>query len=274
MAWWRSYGSSSYGYRSKSSWAWKRPTYTKWPEEKTADGWDCHTCGTNNWWSRHSCRGPCDANTETEIGDATAAPPTNLAGDPKALAAMKVLKLQDAIAKLSDDPILAHAKIELEKELLKQQKLAKDTRSTARKIDQKQGWIEREKKRVDSEIKEIAEKQKGLEERQKQLQVEVEELVKLKLELANEGPEEDEGDVDVEMLDSITPEQVAELRKMEEKELGIRRNIGRKRKPEDKTDASIEEMGQWAEEAEAISVQIGKKRQELVESVENKRRKA
>jgi hypothetical protein len=187
---------------------------------------------------------------------------------------MKVLKLQDAIAKLSDDPILAHAKIELEKELLKQQKLAKDTRSTARKIDQKQGWIEREKKRVDSEIKEIAEKQKGLEERQKQLQVEVEELVKLKLELANEGPEEDEGDVDVEMLDSITPEQVAELRKMEEKELGIRRNIGRKRKPEDKTDASIEEMGQWAEEAEAISVQIGKKRQELVESVENKRRKA
>ena len=201
-------------------------------------------------------------------------PPANIAGDPKVVAAVKVMKLQDAIAKLSDDPILAYAKLELEKELQTQQKLAKDTRSTARKIDQKQGWIEREKKRVDAEIKEIAEKQKALEERQKQLQVAVEELIKLKTELATEGPEEEGLEGDVEMLD-ITPEQVAELRKMEEKELGIRRNIGRKRKPEDQAEASAEEMGQWAEEAEAISAQTDKKRKELVASVEaNKRRKA
>ena len=61
---------------------------------------------------------------------------------------------------------------------------------------------------------------------------------------------------------------------MEERELGIRRNVGRRRKPEEQADASPEEVGKWAEEADAISALIGKRRQELVASVEAKRRRA
>jgi hypothetical protein len=207
---------------------------------------------------------------DTGEGMPTWIPPPSMAGDPKVVAAAKVIKLEEAIARLSDDPILAMAKLELERELQKQQKLAKDTRSTAKKIDQKQGWIEREVKRVEVETKHLAEQQKSLEERQKQLQMEIVELAKLKLELTTEAAADDAEEDD---LMEITPEQVAELRKMEERELRIRRNIGRKRKPEEDADASSEEMGQWAEEADAISAQIGKKRQELAKAVEGKRRK-
>ena len=202
-------------------------------------------------------------------------PPNSLAGDPKVVAAAKVMKLEDAIARLSDAPILAPAKAELEKELQKQQKLAKDTRSTARKIDQKQGWIEREVKRVEIETKQLAEQHKKLEDRQKQLQIEIGELAKLKIELSTEGPA-DGDDHDDDVLMELTPEHVAELRKMEERELGIRRKIGKSRAPgaPEGEAASTEEISQWAEEADAISAQIGKRRQDLVNSVEAKRRKA
>jgi hypothetical protein len=275
MAWWSSWQSSAS--RSKASWAWKRQSGAswnkwEWPAEKKDEGWDCKVCSTNNWWSRHSCRGcECDSGSAAKNVEAfsNAGSGDGEAGDPKVVAAAKVMKLEDAIARLGNDPLMATAKLELERELQKQQKLAKDTRSTARKLDQKQGWIERETKRLEAETKQLAEQQKSLEERQKQLQVEIGEMAKLKLELTSEGAA---GEEDVDMV--LSPEQVAELRKMEERELGIRRNIGRRRKPEEQADASLEVMGQWAEEADAISAQIGKRRQELVASEEAKRRKA
>ena len=70
-------------------------------------------------------------------------------------AAAKVVTLEEALEKLGDSPLLATARQELEKELQRQRKLAKDTRSTATKLAQKQGWIERESKRLDEETKRL-----------------------------------------------------------------------------------------------------------------------
>ena len=93
-------------------------------------------------------------------------------------------------------------------------------------------------------------------------------MAKLKLELTREGAEADEA-----MAVELSPEHEAELRKMEERELGIRRNIGRRRRCHAQEEASAEEVGQWSVEADSLSAQIGKRRQELETALENKRRK-
>ena len=93
--------------------------------------------------------------------------------------------------------------------------------------------------------------------RQKQLKVEIEEMTKLRLELSTEGAEpKDDGDVEME----LTPENVAELHKMEERELNMRRNIAKKRKQSTTEEASQEELGQWAADADALTIQIEEKR--------------
>ena len=95
-------------------------------------------------------------------------------GDPKINAAAKAQLLEEALERFGDDPLFATAKLELEKQLSKQRKLAKVTRSTAKKLDQKQSWIERESKRLEIETNRLATKQESLAKRQKQLKLEAE----------------------------------------------------------------------------------------------------
>ena len=61
----------------------------------------------------------------------------------------------------------------------------------------------------------------------------------------------------------LTPESVAQIHKMEERELGIRRNIARKRKQDTAEEASLEMLGQWAKDADALTTQIDEKRRKL-----------
>jgi len=191
-------------------------------------------------------------------------------GDPKVNAAAKVVKLEEALSQLGENPLLAAARKELEKELAKQRNLAKDTRSTAKKLDQKQGWIERESKRLEVETKRLAMEQENLRQRQNQLQAEIEEMAKLRLQLSAEGAEP-KVDTDVEM--QLTPEHVAELRKMEERELIIRRDIAKKRKQSMTEEASVDMLGQWAADADALTIQIEDKRKKYEEAASAKRRK-
>lgn len=236
--------------------------------------WNCQNCGSNNWWSRRSCR-ECESSghsgTSSEAGDKASDKADSEDGDPKVNAAAKVTTLEEALAQLGEDPLLATARQELEKELLKQRKLAKDTRSTAKKLDQKQHWIERESKRLEVETKRLAAEQENLAKRQKQLKVEIEEMTKLRLELSAEGAEpKDDGDMEME----LTPENVAELHKMEERELNIRRNIARKRKQNTTEEASQEELGQWAVDADALTIQIDEKRKKFEATGAAKRQKS
>ena len=110
---------------------------------------------------------------------------------------------------------------------------------------------------MEVETKRLATEQENLRQWQNQLQAEIEEMAKLRLQLSAEGAEP-KVDTDLEM--QITPENAAELRKMEERELIIRRDIAKKRKQNMTEEASQEVLGQWAADADALTIQIEEKR--------------
>ena len=86
-------------------------------------------------------------------------------------------------------------------------------------------------------------------------------MLKLRLELTIELEAKDDSFEDAEM--ELTPEHAAEIHKMEERELGIRRNIARKRKQDTVEEASQEELGQWAKDADVLTSLIDEKRRKL-----------
>jgi hypothetical protein len=206
----------------------------------------------------------------SEVGDMATDKAEGEDGDPKVNAAAKVATLEEALAQLGENLLLATARQELEKELLKQRKLAKDTRSTAKKLDQTQGWIERESKRLEVETKRLATEQENLSKQQNQLKAEIEEMAKLRLELSTEGAESKNG-AEVEM--ELTPENVAELHKMEERELNIRCDIAKNRKQNMTEEASPEEVGQYSVDADAFTIQIEEKRKKFEANGAAKRQK-
>ena len=59
---------------------------------------------------------------------------------------------------------------------------------------------------------------------------------------------------------------------MEERELGTRRNIARKRKQDTAEEASLEILGQWAKDADALTTQIDEKRRKPRERPGNSNR--
>jgi hypothetical protein len=180
--------------------------------------------------------------------------------DQRAIAASKVTELEKAISQLGDNPILAAIKAELEKDLAKQQRLAKDDRSTAKKLDQKQAWAERETKRIASETKRIEEAKTTLERRQAALTAELASIEVLKADILAGGPaamDEDE---------TLSPEVVAELKHMEEKELNLQRSVARKRAVGSPPDSPIVDpsvLQSWEAEANSLLEQIESKKKRL-----------
>ena len=69
-----------------------------------------------------------------------------------------------------DEPILAGKKV-LEKELEKLQKKLNGPKKTAKHIEAKQNWINRESKRLEAETARLAELQEGLRVRKETLKV-------------------------------------------------------------------------------------------------------
>ena len=211
--------------------------------------------------SRQICRG-CALKQDNLIAE-------EVVGDSKTRAAAKVTILEQALELLGQDPVLAETKKGLERELEAQRRAAKDNRSIAMKVDQKQGWIDREKKRVETEEKQLQALQASLEKRKAQLNVEMEEVQSLRRMIAEgmETPEAKEEGMTVDATGDpglLTPKAVAELRRLESKELELRRCIARKRKPSPhEGEASDSELEQWTSEVETLSVEIDGKRLKL-----------
>ena len=129
------YGGATWGQKEwRGGKEWQARQWQWWPQAAAAE------------WPQAAAS---DTTRDTEKSDSED-------GDPKVIAAAKAAMLEEALAQLGEDPLLATARQELEKMLLKQRKLAKDTRSTAKKLDQKQHWIERESKRLEVETKRLA----------------------------------------------------------------------------------------------------------------------
>ena len=180
--------------------------------------------------------------------------------DQRAIAASKVTELEKAISQLGDNPILAAIKAELEKDLAKQQRLAKDDRSTAKRLDKKQAWAERETKRIATETTRIEEANTTLERWQAALTAELASIEVLKADILADVPAGMDDD------ETLSPEVVAELKHMEEKELNFRRSVTRKRAvvapPESPVvDPSV--LQSWEAEANFLLEQIESKKKRL-----------
>ena len=150
---------------------------------------------------------PLPKKEPTKEGKASYADVVRTGGaDQRAVAASKVTELEKAISQLGDNPILAATKTMLEKDLAMQQRLAKDDRSTAKKLDQKQAWAERETKRIATETKRIEEARATLERRQAALTAELASIETLKADILVGGPVAMDDD------EMLSPEAVAELK--------------------------------------------------------------
>ena len=111
--------------------------------------WFCQKCGTGNWWSRTDCR-----HCASVTNDAADAPQTS--------AQEKIAVLEKMLAGMgNDEPILA-GKRGLEKELEKHQRKLNGPKNTAKHIEAKENWINRESKRIESESAKLAEMQENL----------------------------------------------------------------------------------------------------------------
>lgn len=237
----------------KGAWEPLPKSSTQWLEE-----WQCPACSTTNWMSRPTCRtctGP-----ETAAPDATpctyadavrklAAVASETTQDPKVGAASKVEALESALKALGTNMLLKTYRDALEHDLEKAKKAATDTRSLAKRLDQKQAYVERETKRMDQLTGELEAAQVSLVIRKEALAKEVDALAKLRAELIAE-PSHAQMDID-----DLTPEIAAEVNKMEAQELETRRGAGRKRQAGE-ADAAQE----LEKEADSIAAQIEHKR--------------
>ena len=86
----------------------------------------------------------------------------------------------------NDEPILAGKRV-LEKELEKLQRKLNGPKNTAKHIEAKQNWINRESKRIEAESAKLAERQENFRVRKETLSVACEEIKILREELLREG---------------------------------------------------------------------------------------
>ena len=99
----------------------------------------------------------------------------------------KITVLEKTLAGMGDDePILAGKKV-LEKELEKLQKKLNGPKKTAKHIEAKQNWINRESKRLEAETARLTELQESLRVRKETLKVAYEEIKILREDLLKEG---------------------------------------------------------------------------------------
>ena len=108
-------------------------------------------------------------------------------GYPAVVHSGKIAVLEKTLAGMGDDePILAGKKV-LEKELEKLQKKLNGPKKTAKHIEAKQNWINRESKRLEAETARLTEPQESLRVRKETLKVAYEETKILREDLLREG---------------------------------------------------------------------------------------
>ena len=122
----------------------------------------------------------------------------------------KIAVLEKTLAGMgNDEPILVGKKV-LEKKLEKHQRKLNGPKNTAKHIEAKQNWINRESKRIESESAKLAEWQESLRERKETLRVAYEEIKILQEDLLREGESMDKN-----KSHFMSPENTEEIRILE-----------------------------------------------------------
>ena len=166
-----------------------------------------------------------------------------------------------------DEPILAGKKV-LEKELEKLQKKLNGPKKTAKHIEAKQNWINRESKRLEAETARLTELQESLRVRKETLKVAYEEIKILREDLLKEGETMDKN-----KSHFLSPEDTEEIRRLEQQELAFWRGSASKRLAGWTRDGSTEEIAGWMMEAQRLNKEVEAKKRKLQETIERESRK-
>ena len=145
-------------------------------------------------------------------------------GYPAVVYSGKIAVLEKTLAgKGDDEPILAGKRV-LEKELEKLQKKLNGPKKTAKHIEAKQNWINRESKRLEAETVRLTELQESIRARKETLKVVYEEIKILREDLMREGESMDKN-----KSHFLSPEDTEEIRRLEQQELAFWRGSASKR---------------------------------------------
>ena len=161
-----------------------------------------------------------------------------------------------------DEPIL------LEKELEKLQRKLNGPKKTAKHIEAKQNWINRESKRLEAESARLTELQESLRVRKETLKVAYEEIKILREDLLREGETMDKN-----KSHFLSPEDTEEIRRLEQQELAFWRGSASKRLAGWTRDGSTEEIAGWMMEAQRLNKEVEAKKRILQETIERESRK-
>ena len=124
-------------------------------------------------------------------------------------------------------------------------------KNTAKHIEAKQNWINRETKRIEAEVGKVAEVQGNIRARKETLGVACEEIKKLRADLVQEGESMNKNGCHV-----LSPESLEEERNIELQELYLRRATASKRMAGARRDPTVEEIANLSKEAERTALGI------------------
>ena len=139
---------------------------------------------------------------------------------------------------------------------------------TAKHIEAKQNWINRESKRLEAETARLTELQESLRVRKETLRVAHEEIKILREDLLREGETMDKN-----KSHFLSPENTEEIRRLEQQELAFWRGSASKRLAGWTRDGSAEEVAGWTIEAQRLNKEVEAKKRKLQETIERGSRK-
>ena len=190
-------------------------------------------------------------------------------GYPAVVNSRKIAVLEKTLAGMGDDePILVGKKV-LEKELDKLQRKLNGPKKTAKHIEAKQNWINRESKRLEAETARLAELQESLRVRKETLKVAYEEIKILREDLLREGETMDKN-----KSYFLSLENTEEIRRLEQQELAFWRGSSASKRLAGWTrDGSAEEIAGWTMEAQRLNKEVEAKKRKLQETIVRESRK-
>ena len=159
-----------------------------------------------------------------------------------------------------DEPILAGKRV-LEKELEKLQRNLNGPKETAKHIEAKQNWINRESKRLESESAKLAEWQESRRVRKETLRVAYEKINVLRKDLLREGESMDKN-----KSHFMSPENTEEIRIFKQ-ELAFWRGPASMRQAGWTRDGSVEEIAGWVLEAERLNREVEAKKRKFQQTI-------
>ena len=148
------------------------------------------------------------------------------------------------LAGMGSEELVLAGRRSLERELGPRQKKLSGPKNTAKVIEAKQNWINRETKGIEAEVEKLAEMQETNKARKETLRVAYEEIKKLRTDLVQDGESMDKDKSHV-----LCPESLEEVRDLELHELCLRWATAPTRMAGASRDATTEDIASWFREA-------------------------